>query len=224
MGERLTVLDDDGAPVGTADRDTVHRQGLWHEVFHCLVVRTAVPPRVVLQRRRLGARGFPGLIDLSVTGHLAAGEAPLDGRRELREELGIDVSPAALVPLGRRRLVDVSGSGGGTDARAEGWNREIVHAFLLADDRRLDAFPVDHDHIAGLVELEAGDLRALLAGERDHVTTIEWDGVELRRIDLSVGHLVPDVGGYWLALLDAACAVLAGADPPTLDGGSPPPA
>jgi isopentenyldiphosphate isomerase len=204
MTEELTVLDEHGVPIGTADRDTVHRQGWWHESFHCLVVRTTPPARVVLQRRRLGARGFPGLLDLSATGHLAAGEAPLDGVRELREELGIDVDPAALVPLGRRRLVDDAG---------EGRNREIANVYLLADDRPLDAFAVDPAEIAAVVEIAVDDLVTVLGDPGASVGATAWDGHRTTPLHVTNGDLVPDVDGYWAALAVAARRLVDGAPP-----------
>lgn len=205
MSEPLTVLDDHGLPAGTADRETVHRDGLWHAVFHCLVVRTSLPARVVLQRRRREARGFPGLLDLSATGHLVAGETPLEGIRELREELGIDVEPSSLVPLGRRRLVDDSG---------EGRNREIAHVYLLADDRPLDAFPVDRSEVDGLVELRAADLLAVLHDPGARIGASSWDGAGVvRPIEVSAADLVPDIDGYWTVLTVMAERFAAGKQP-----------
>ena len=52
--------------------------------------------------------------------------------REIAEELGIDVDRALLVPLGARLLAADHG-----DIR----NRELMHVFLLADDRPLDRVP-----------------------------------------------------------------------------------
>ena len=201
MTERLTYLDDHGVPIGVTDRDTVHRDGLWHEVFHCLVVRAAPPARVVLQRRRAGARGFPSLLDISATGHLQTGETPLEGVRELREELGIDADPAALVALGHRRLVDDAG---------EGLNREIVHAFLLADDRPLETFPVDHDEIGGVVEIETANLLQVLSDREVVAPATEWDGETLRPVVVGAADLVPDVDGYWRALAIVAARFVAG--------------
>ena len=93
MIERLDIVDPSGQLIGSDDRDAVHRGGHWHQVFHCLLVRLGPPSRVLLQRRLGAAASFPGLLDITAAGHLAAGESPLDGVREIREELGIDVDP-----------------------------------------------------------------------------------------------------------------------------------
>ena len=72
--------------VGPRSRDDVHRDGAWHQVVHCLVVRPDAPARVVLQVRTTSTSTYPGRLDLSVTGHLQAGESPAEGMvREIAE-------------------------------------------------------------------------------------------------------------------------------------------
>lgn len=178
--------------MGSVGRSEVHRDGLWHEVFHCLIVRTTLPARVVLQRRRLQARAFAGLLDLSVTGHLLAGESPVEGVRELREELGIDVSPDRLVALGTRLIADDSG---------EGRNRELAHVFLLADDRPLVDFRLDPDEVGGLVEISVDDLLVVLRVPDAVVpcTEIGTAGVA-RATTCTRGDLVTPLDGYWTVL------------------------
>ena len=48
---------------------------------------------VSFQRRSLDKDTWPGALDVAVTGHLRAGEAILDGLREAREEIGLDLAP-----------------------------------------------------------------------------------------------------------------------------------
>lgn len=225
--ELLDVVEATGAPVGVAGRTEVHRRGLWHEVFHCLVVRPDPPARVVLQRRRRAARAFPGQLDLTVTGHLAAGEQPLDGRREISEELGIDVPPERLIPLGVRLLADDAG---------EGRNRERAHVYLLPDDRPLTAYPLDPAEVEGLVELTVADLLRLLAGavstaaaggssdrggDRDDGSTVV---VPCREIAAAPGStpidttcrpddLVLPLDGYWTVVAVMAERLVAGHGP-----------
>ena len=121
--ELLAVVSPTGVPLGSGPRTDVHRDGHWHAVFHCLIVRPGLPARVVLQRRRSGQADLPRpLLDLSATGHLRAGEGPRDGVRELREELGVDVAPDQdLESVGVRLLADDT---------AEGRNRERVQPVL----------------------------------------------------------------------------------------------
>lgn len=200
--ELLDAFDDGLRPIGPTPRLVVHRDGLWHQVFHCLIVRTAPPARVLLQRRPLRARSFAGLLDLSATGHLLAGEAPLDGVRELTEELGITARPSDLVPLGRRLLVDDSG---------EGRNREIVRAFLLPLDTPLESFDLNGCDVAGVVEIDVAALLAILADDSTAVTARELtpDGV-VHTTSCRAADLVPPVDGYWTVLAVMAERYVAG--------------
>jgi isopentenyldiphosphate isomerase len=202
--ELLDVVEPDGTWIGRRSRAEVHAQGLWHQVFHCLIVRPDEPAGVVLQQRHHGTRSFPGKLDLSATGHLSAGEAPAQGVRELTEELGVEIDPDRLVPLGVRLLADDSG---------EGRNRERVHVFLVADDRPLDAYRPDPGDVAAVVEVTVDDLVDLAAGTRS---------VPARRFTVDAGivpatvapeDLVPAVDGYWTVLAVMAQRFAAGEGP-----------
>jgi isopentenyldiphosphate isomerase len=131
-----------------------------------------------------------------VAGHLRAGEEPLHGIRELREELGIDVDPTRLVSLGRRMLADDGG---------EGRNREIAHVYLLMDDTPLTNFNLNSDEIGGLVELTTVDLLAML---EDPLLSVQGHAINTsgttKEVRCRQGDLVPVVDGYWVVLATMA--------------------
>jgi 8-oxo-dGTP pyrophosphatase MutT (NUDIX family) len=203
--ELIDAFDDALNPLGPIDRSIVHRRGLWHQVFHCLIVRSVPPARALLQRRQASARSFAGLLDLSATGHLAAGEQPHDGVRELYEEIGVVASPADLVALGRRLIIDDAG---------EGRNREIVHAFLLTCDRTLESFDLIDRDVDGLVEVELAALLQILQDPAAAAPCREVDATG--RVFESVcraSDLVPAVDGYWTVLAVMAERFVNGATP-----------
>ncbi|MCU1359448.1 MAG: hydrolase [Ilumatobacteraceae bacterium] len=203
--ELLDAFDDGLQPLGPVGRDVVHRDGLWHQVFHCLIVRTSAPPRVLLQRRRASARSFGGLLDLSATGHLHSGEAPVDGVRELYEELGVAAARDDVVPLGRRLMIDDAG---------EGHNREIIHSFLLGLDMPLEAFDLRDRDVDGLVEIEIDDLLRILV-DPDHEAPsreVDLDGLVTRSVCRSTD-LVPAVDGYWTVIAIMAQRFVDGVGP-----------
>ncbi len=191
--ERLAVVSPTGVPLGSGPRGEVHRDGHWHAVFHCLIVRPGAPARVVLQRRDRSKPKFPGLLDLSATGHLRAGEGPRDGIRELREELGVDVDPDALHPLGVRLLADDT---------AEGRNRERIHLFFLSDDRPLEAYVPGPGEVESLVEAPVAGLLGLASGRFDTIDAAEWwPGGPVRSVELRASELVDPIDGYWTVVL-----------------------
>jgi len=93
--ERVDVLDADGRPVAVKDKRDVHRDGDWHRCAHVWIV--ADGNRVLLQRRALVKESWPGLWDISVAGHVHAGESSVDAAiREAHEELGLTIAASEL--------------------------------------------------------------------------------------------------------------------------------
>lgn len=100
--ELIDVLDAHGALTGIrkSKRD-VHRDGDWHRASHVWI---ASGDRVLLQRRALAKESWPGLWDISVAGHIAAGETAMEAAvRETHEEIGLAITPADLQHLGTLR-------------------------------------------------------------------------------------------------------------------------
>lgn len=196
--ERIDVVSPaTGDVLATEDRAVVHTDGLWHQVFHCLVVRPSAQS-VVLQRRAFTKPAFPGKLDLSATGHLEAGETPLDGLREFEEELGIQLDPEHLIPLGTRLLADDNG---------EGKNRERVHVFFVLDDRPITDYRPPPHEVADIVELDVTDLLAILGDHSVRVTArSSANGDEL----VGNADLVEGADGYWTVLAVMAQRALAG--------------
>lgn len=87
--ERVDVVDEDDAKIGTATRGSVHRSGAWHRGVHVLVFNRR--GELLLQRRSATKDKSPSKLDLSVSEHSKAGESfEAAAVRGLREELGVD--------------------------------------------------------------------------------------------------------------------------------------
>jgi isopentenyldiphosphate isomerase len=198
--EWLDVFDATGEMVGSLPRSDAHARGLWHQVFHCLVIRSEEPGRVLLQRRKRSARAFPGMLDISVAGHLSAGEQPLDGVREIREELGLTIDPARLVAMGERRFDDEAG---------EGHNREIAHVYVLVDDTPLEELQLDPGEVDGFVEMTTEDLIRMSADPARPVVgrEVDTEGV-VRSVSVIGADLVPGAGSYVIELSARAASTL----------------
>ena len=110
-GDDLVVLlDDDRRPIGTAPREGVH--GLdtpLHLAFSCWLFDD--DGRILLTRRALGKRSWPGVWTNSFCGHPRPGEAPEGAvARHGRGELGVEVAEVRpLLPDFAYRAVDASG-------------------------------------------------------------------------------------------------------------------
>ena len=108
--ERVVLVDESGRPIGTADKSVIHDGDTpLHLAFSCHVFRP--DGRVLLTRRALGKRTFPGIWTNSFCGHPAPGEDVEDAvRRRAAHELGLEiVGLDPVLPDFRYRAIDASG-------------------------------------------------------------------------------------------------------------------
>lgn len=92
MSSQIDVLDQYGLRTGEVlPRAQVHRLGKLHRAVHLYLFDGS--NRLLLQRRSLLTDHYPGVLSISVLGHVDAGDSSgKTVRREVEEELGIDAS------------------------------------------------------------------------------------------------------------------------------------
>lgn len=87
--ERVILVDEGDAPIGTAGKLEAHERGVLHRAFSVFLFNSA--GEVLLQRRAAGKYHGGGLWSNSCCGHPRPGEATdAAARRRLREEMAID--------------------------------------------------------------------------------------------------------------------------------------
>lgn len=109
-GDVVVLLDGDGLPSGTAERLSVHAADTpLHLAFSCYVVDGK--GRVLLTRRALTKRTWPGVWTNACCGHPRPGEAfEAAVARRLQDELGTRAAAIApVLPDFRYRATDASG-------------------------------------------------------------------------------------------------------------------
>nr|WP_321412361.1 NUDIX domain-containing protein [uncultured Allomuricauda sp.] len=99
MDELVDILDDQGKPTGQSClKSEAHQKGLLHPTVHIWLYTS--DGRVLIQQRSKNKATHPSLWDVSVAGHVSAGENIVDAAiREVAEEVGLMVSESELEPL-----------------------------------------------------------------------------------------------------------------------------
>lgn len=94
--EYLDILTKSGERTGVRKpRRDVHRDGDYHRAVHVWIYSESTH-ELLLQKRADCKDSWPGQWDISSAGHISAGESSLvTARRELHEELGVDLSKDA---------------------------------------------------------------------------------------------------------------------------------
>ncbi|NVJ88586.1 MAG: NUDIX domain-containing protein [Flavobacteriaceae bacterium] len=102
MDELIDILTPEGKPTGkTALKSEAHKHGWFHATVHIWLFTS--DEKIMLQKRAKTKKVFPGLWDISVAGHIAAGESIIEAaKREVFEELGLSISDKELIKIGTR--------------------------------------------------------------------------------------------------------------------------
>ncbi|WP_050616333.1 NUDIX hydrolase [Bacillus testis] len=159
--ELLRIFNDQREAIGTGTRADIHRQGLWHETFHCWIIgRIQETDVIYLQIRSQWKKDYKGLLDITAAGHLLANEAPEDGLREVHEELGIDIALDDCIPLGILENV-IEGP--------EFIDKELSHVFLYPCYGEVPHFRLQEEEVAGIVTARFKDFRDLWTGKAETI-------------------------------------------------------
>jgi len=155
--ELVDVVDEEGRTVSTVTRREIRARGLPHRCTYIFVFNSLGELFVHLRTETKDV--FPGHWDVAVGGVLAAGESFDEGaRREVREELGVDVELEPLFPFRYQDALTVVHSmvyRGRHDGPFHLQPEEVVRGeFLALDDVLLRAreVPFCPDGLAALRE------------------------------------------------------------------------
>lgn len=204
--EGFDLVDEQGAPLGIVKpRGEVHRDGDWHRAMHLwLLTRAHGAPRVILQRRSREKDTHAGLVDVSVGGHLRAGEGLEATLREAREELGVVVPWEAVTSLGRVRA----------ESRTDRyWDREILDVLCAEIPHRIEELAPFEDEVDEVFAVHPWDAWGLWAGRFKKVSALARSPGEpaARKVSLRREELVAPGDPYRLRALASLLARACGA-------------
>ncbi len=124
MDELIDILDSNGNSTGKSYLKSVaHQEGFYHATVH--VWFYTKDGKILLQQRGATKKTYPGLWDVSVAGHVLAGESIVEGAlREIQEEIGLTLQKESLQKIAVRK---------GERSHPNGiQDNEFYHVFLVA--------------------------------------------------------------------------------------------
>jgi len=100
MDETIDIVDKNGLPTGeTALKSVIHTKGYLHNTAHIWFYTN--DGKILLAQRAASKSIYPLLWDVSVAGHIDAGESIENGAiREIKEEIGLQIKPTDLEKIG----------------------------------------------------------------------------------------------------------------------------
>ena len=142
MDELIDILTPEGKPTQkTALKSEAHKNGWFHATVHIWLFTS--DKKILLQKRALTKKVFPGIWDISVAGHIGAGEEILEAaKREIFEEIGLELEEKDLIKIGTR-IHQVIHENGIQD-------NEHHHIFIAELKVPVSALTMQEEEVAGL--------------------------------------------------------------------------
>lgn len=110
--EYIDIIDDKtGEKTGKSkSKPDVHKNGDWHRATHVWFINSK--NEILLQHRSKEMENYPNCWDISSAGHISSGEDAVTGAlREVKEELGLDISKDELKMIGETKQQAVLNNG-----------------------------------------------------------------------------------------------------------------
>ena len=106
MNEYIDILDDEGYPTGKSClKSKAHKKGYFHPTVHVWFYTKF--GKVLLQKRGANKQTFPNFWDVSVAGHVTAGESiEAAALREVKEEIGLEIKSSQLIKIDVRKNIN----------------------------------------------------------------------------------------------------------------------
>jgi len=177
MDELIDIVDENGKGTGkSAPKSVIHQKGYYHHTAHLWIFTEK--GEVLLQQRAASKAIHPLLWDVSVAGHIDAGESAVQGAvREAREEIGITLRESQLQKIGVFECFQ-SYPNGIID-------NEFHNTFIAKTDLEIQDFTPQNEEVEALKFVSLADFKSLLDSS------------------ITNGHFVSTNKDYYLKVIDA---------------------
>lgn len=161
--ELLEIWDwETGKPTGIpVERKKSHREGIPHEGVHLWIIKNISEPEILFQKRASTKDTAPGVLDITVGGHVPFGLKKNKIQKEAEEEIGISPSDEELIDLGWYKYEEVL---------PDIFHREFQHIYLMYNDMPLDNYRFNDGEVEGIYSVPIKSLDLLM--KKDFTFTV----------------------------------------------------
>lgn len=154
MTEYIDIISYHGIPTGkSALKSIIHSKGFYHNTAHIWFYNDQ--GNILLAQRAASKLIFPLLWDVSVAGHINAGETIEDGAiREIKEEIGLSMSKKNLYKIGVNTSFN-SYDNGIID-------NEFHHTFIAKLNTNLDTLKLDNHEVEAIKLIHINKFQKLI--------------------------------------------------------------
>lgn len=153
MEELFDVYTRDGKYLGVRTRSECHTEnpGFYHKPAWTWVYNSK--GEILIQKRSMKKKRFPGYWDTSCAGHVDAGETPKQGAiREAKEEIGLEVSEDDVQFM--FEFIEDEGY----------W--EIGQVFFIKADKEIDEFTIQEDEVDEIKWVSFEELKKIIFSDK----------------------------------------------------------
>lgn len=140
--EWVDILDKEGNYTGkSCPKNEAHKKGLFHPTVHVWFYTDK--NELLFQLRSPNKINYPNLLDVSVAGHVKAGETPIKAAiRETKEELGLTIYQNDLEPIGIHKSM--------VTHRNDYIDNEFNHIFLCLLKQDINSLVLQQEEVVSI--------------------------------------------------------------------------
>ena len=161
MEEMFDVLNEWGEYTGeVASRDRCHTEGLWHRAVYGFVIDKN--KNVLLQKRSANKKAWPNMWDVTVGGHVDAGEFGRQALiRKAKEELGLDITDDEIKYLVGSTSIDT----------AKGINKHFNECYMILKDVDVSDIKLQKEEVSEVRYFSKAEILERIDNNLDGLTT-----------------------------------------------------
>ena len=173
MNEKFDVLNELGEFTGKiATRDECHNNGYWHRAVYAFIIDKN--SNILLQKRSKNKKLWPGKWDVTIGGHVNAGEFGREALiRECKEELGISVKDNEIkYVVGTTSIYNKNGY----------INNHYDECYLILKEINIDSLKLQKNEVEAVKFFSSDDLINRINNQYDGLTEKEVSWHILKKI------------------------------------------